>query len=118
MNEEKLFKYLSFLKAECVRHSYDGHIDEDEINQFNIEIRRFKTYVIESELISDSFKQEIYKVDFNLDETRHNRTQPKFLMWLIGGDIGKQHSEQENRKYRFQKLSNDIESLEFRLKAM
>ncbi len=118
MNEEKLFKYLSFLQAECSRHNYDGHINEDEINQLNIEIHRFKTYVIESEFISDSFKQEIYKVDFNLDETRHNHPKPNFILRLFGWSQGNRHFEQENRKHRFQKLSNDLENLEFKLKAM
>ena len=118
MNEEKLFKYISFLKAECARHSYDGYIDKDEINQLYIEIKRFKTFVKESNVISDSFKQEIYKVDFNLEETRHNRSKPSIILWLLGGNYGKRHAEQENRKYRFQKLSNDLESLEFKLKAL
>ncbi|TCP28313.1 hypothetical protein EV195_101489 [Tenacibaculum skagerrakense] len=118
MNEEKLFKYISFLKAEFARHSYDEYIDEDEINQLNIEIRRFKKYVIDSTIISDAFKQEIYKVDFNLEETRHNRSKPSIFFWLFGGDYGKRYAEQENRKNRFQKLSNDLENLEFRLKAM
>ncbi|WP_240561365.1 hypothetical protein [Tenacibaculum aquimarinum] len=114
MTEETLFKYLNFLKVECSRHSSDKIINEDEINQLEIEIQKFKGLLKESKL-SDYIINTVYLLNFDLNENNHNK--PKFS-WLkiFGGFYGKEYSEQINRKNRLEKLSNDIDSLIIDLK--
>ena len=119
MDQEKLFKYLSFLRIECERHNADNEITDDEINQLNIEINRFIDYVSKSDNLNNNIKRKILSIDFNLDSNNHNkRSKSKFFWWLIGGDYGYRETEQTNRKYRFKQLSEDIENLEFELKAI
>ncbi|WP_408037258.1 hypothetical protein [Tenacibaculum amylolyticum] len=79
MKEEKLFKYLAFLKAECVRHSHDEFINEDEINQLTIEIKRFKSLVNQSNQLSNFFKSKINNFNFNLTNYNEQRVKSKLL---------------------------------------
>lgn len=117
MNEEKLFKYLSFLRAECARHSYDGQITEDEINQLYIEVNRFKLLVKQSNL-PDYFKLRIEEFNFDIEKIDNNQ-RPKFrwLLLFFGGSYSKSISDQEDLLSKFKKLSDDLENLEFELKS-
>jgi hypothetical protein len=116
MNKETLIKYLEFLKIECLSHQNDKIITDDEINQVEIEIKRFLKKLKES-TFSKEIKFEIIKIDFDLDEENHNK--PKFK-WLsfIGGFQAKEFKQQENRKQRFLKLYNDLDTTLFKIKAI
>lgn len=116
MTEETLIKYLEFLKTECLRHQNDKIITDDEINQLQIEITRFIDKVKES-LFSEDVKLEISKIDFNLDEENHNHSKLKIFKF-IGGSQGKEFKEQENRKQRFLKLYNDLDTSIFKIKTI
>lgn len=116
MTEETLIKYLEFLKTECLRHQNDKIITDDEINQFEIEIQRF-IEKIKISLLSEHVKKEILKIDFNLNEENHNHSKFK-LFKFIGGFQGKEFREQENRKQRFLKLYNDLDSALFIIKNL
>ena len=116
MTAETLIKYLEFFKTECLRHQNDKIISDDEINQFEIEIKRFIDKMITS-LCSKEIKKEILNIDFNLNEENHNHS--KFnLFKFIGGFQGKEFREQENRKQRFSKLYNDIDLTLFKIKTI
>ena len=116
MTEETLIKYLEFLKTECLRHQNDKIISDDEINQFEIEIKRFIDKM-KTSLCTQEIKKEILNIDFNLNEENHNHS--KFnLFKFIGGFQGKEFREQENRKQRFSKLYNDIDLTLFKIKTI
>ena len=116
MTEEITIKYLEFLKTECLRHSNDKIITDDEINQLEIEINRFKNKLDQS-CISKEAKIEISRIDFNLDEENHNKPKYKWLNF-IGGFQGKEFQQQENRKQRFSKLYNDLDATIFKVKSI
>lgn len=116
MKEKTLIKYLEYLKTECLRHQNDKFITDDEINQLEIEISRFRNKVRES-VIPQDFKFEISKLDFNLNEENHYH--PKFKLFKFIGEFqGKEFKEQENCKQRFSKLYNDIDSTLFKIKTL
>ena len=116
MNEETVIKYLEFLKMECLRHSNDKVITDDEINQLKIEVQRFAVKVKDSSLL-EKVKLELSKIDFNLDEENHNHSKYKWLNF-IGGSRGREEKEQINRKRRFQKLYADLDSSLFKIKSI
>ena len=116
MKEQTLIKYLEFLKTECLRHQNDKIITDDEINQFKIEIKGFIDKMKKT-LLSQDIKNEILNIDFNLNEENHNHSKFKVLKF-IGGFQGKEFREQENRKQRFSKLYNDIDSTLFKIKTL
>ncbi|MFK8059741.1 MAG: hypothetical protein AB8B78_06570 [Polaribacter sp.] len=116
MNEEMLFKYLEFLKKECLRHQNDKVITDDEINLLEVEIKSFIKKVDKS-LLSEKIKLEISKIDFNLGEENHNHTKFKIFKF-IAGFSSKEFKEQENRKQRFLKLYNDLDTLMFKIKSI
>ncbi len=116
MKEQTLIKYLEFLKKECLRHQNDKIITDDEINQFKIEIKGFIDKMKKT-LLSQDIKKEILNIDFNLNEENHNHSKFKVFKF-IGGFQGKEFREQENRKQRFSKLYNDIDSTLFKIKTI
>ena len=116
MTEESLLKYLDFLKIECLRHQNDKIITDDEINQLNIEIIKFKNEVKKSSFSKD-IRLEISKIDFNLNEENHNHSKFKIFQFL-GGLQGKEFKKQENRKQRFLKLYNDLDTTIFTIKSI
>ena len=116
MSEETLIKYLEFLKTECLRHSNDKIITDDEINQLKIEIKLFINN-INNLLSSEEIKQEIVKIDFNLNEENHNHQKYRWLN-IIDGSKGKEFKQQENRKQRFLKLYNDLDTSLFKIKSI
>ena len=115
MTEETLIKYLKFLQTECIRHQNDEIITDDEKHQFEIEINIFKEK-IPNTLLSEKIKKVILNIDFDLDEENHHK--PKFK-WLsfIGDFQGKEIKNQLNRKNRFDKLFNDLDSALFEMKT-
>ncbi|MEE9406459.1 MAG: hypothetical protein V3V28_00150 [Polaribacter sp.] len=116
MTEETLIKYLEFLKNECLRHQNDNIISDDEINQLKIEIKRFENK-IKTAFFNSEIKQEISKMDFNLEEENHNRSKYKWFSF-IGSFQGKEIQQQENRKQRFLKLYNDLDTSIFKIKSI
>ncbi|AOW18038.1 hypothetical protein LPB03_11490 [Polaribacter vadi] len=116
MKAQTLIIYLEFLKTECLRHQNDKIITDDEINQFKIEIKGFIDKMKKT-LLSQDIKKEILNIDFNLNEENHNHSKFKVFK-LIGGFQGKEFREQENRKQRFSKLYNDIDSTLFKIKTI
>ena len=78
MTEETLIKYLEFLKTECLRYSYDKNISDDEINQLQIEIKRFLQKLTINSFPED-VKSEISNIDFDLDEENHNHQKFKIF---------------------------------------
>ncbi len=116
MTEETLIKYLEFLKTECLRHQNDKIITDDEINQLQIELQNFINRIDKSSF-SKEIKLEISKIDFDLDEENHNHSKFKVFKF-IGGFQAKEYKEQENRKQRFLKLYNDLETSLFKIKTI
>jgi Na+/phosphate symporter len=116
MKEETLIRYLEFLKIESKRHQNDKIITDDELNQLEIEIRKFMIRV-ETASLSKELKNEIKNIDFNLDAENHNK--PKYN-WLnfIGGKQGREIKNQLNRKSRFEKLYNDTDAALFKIKYL
>jgi len=115
MTQKMIIKYLKFLQKECIRHQNDEIISDDEINQLNIEVTRFIYEVNKNS--TPELKIEIAKIDFNLNEKNHNHPKYKWL-GFIGGSNGKHFKEQENRKQRFLKLYNDLDTSLFRIKLI
>jgi len=116
MNEETLIKYLKFLQIESKRHTNDSIITDDELNQLKIEINRF-TQKVEQSLFSKEINFIISQIDFNLEEENHNHQKYRWLN-IIDGSQGKEFKEQENRKQRFLKLYNDLDTSLFKIKSI
>ncbi|PQJ79907.1 hypothetical protein [Polaribacter porphyrae] len=116
MEKDTLLKYLKFLKTECLRHQKDKIITDDEINQLKIEVQNFINRIDKSSF-SKEIKLEISKIDFNLNEENHNHSKFKVFK-VIGGFQGKEFKEQENRKQRFLKLYNDLDTSLFKIKTI
>ena len=115
MTEETLLKYLEFLKTEYLRHQNDKFITDDEVNLLEIETKRF-TGKAEKTSFTSEIKQEISKIDFNLDEENHHKQKYKWLNF-IAGFKSKEMKQQENRTQRFLKLYSDLDTALFKIKS-
>lgn len=116
MKQVMLIKYLQFLKKECLRHQNDEIITDDEKNQLQIEINNF-LLKLESSILPNNIKDEVLKIDFNLSEENHNKSKFKWLNF-IGGFLGRETKTQANRKHRFKKLYNDLDTTLFKIKTL
>jgi len=68
MDIETCLNYLNFVSKECERHLEDGHISDDELNQFIVEFERFQNKCKESNLpLSIKTKVNQIKLDYRLD---------------------------------------------------
>lgn len=116
MTKETLIKYLEFFKTESLRYQNDKIITDGELNQLEIEIKRF-TEKTKKNNFSKKLNIEISKIDFNLNEENHNHPKYKWLNF-IGGSQGREIKQQINRKRRFDKLYNDLETTLFEIKSL
>lgn len=115
MNLEKLFKYLEFLKAECLRYASDNHTDENEVNLLQLEINKFKSTLHNSNL-DNSIKKLVSKIDFELTPKSRNRFLD-ILTLIFSFEWRYYGRDDENMANKLNAIALDIENTIFELKA-
>ncbi|MFY0629027.1 MAG: hypothetical protein JXR05_01530 [Flavobacteriaceae bacterium] len=115
MNEEKLLKYLEFLKTECQRYSTDDYANENEINLFQLEVNKFKT-TLKASFIEKKVKEKVCEIDFKLIPKPKN-TFLNILSFLISWEYYSYQKRQENLAKKFKQIAVEIENTIFDLKA-
>ena len=63
MSEETLIKYLEFLKTECLRHSNDKLVNENEIQLFKLEVNKFIS-LFQNSKFESSIKEKVLNIHF------------------------------------------------------
>jgi len=116
MTEETLINYLEFLKMECLRHSKDKVVDENELQLFKLEVDKFKLHFKKSEL-KPVIKQKVNTIDFDLTPLVRNKWFA-FLIFIIGNDWSRNNQNEENLAKRLLLLSEKIEHTIIDLKAL
>lgn len=114
MKFEILIKYLKFLQTECLKHSNDESVDENELQLFKLEVKKFKQTLNKSDL-SSTIKDKVNHIDFDL-------SLPKFKGFNLLAYLTKDHwnNDRDIGGYlsnRFKEISEEIEKTIFELKA-
>lgn len=116
MTEETLIKYLKFLKTECLRHSKDNLVDENELNFFQLEVDKFKALLEKSELNS-YIKEKVNNISFNLTPLVRDKGF-NILFTLLGNFWTSNKQEEENNAKRVQLISEELENAIFDIKML
>ena len=105
MNIETCYKYFKFLNTECDRYLEDDFIEEEEINQLDIEFKRFIENVNNSDLPNE-IKNKItnLKLDYTFNSNRD------YLEILGHWNFGK------HRRQR--KLKRMVEEFKFQINGL
>lgn len=106
MNFETLIKYLEFLKSQCLRHSNDGFVDENELQLFTLELNKFKL-TLEKSNLNYTIKEKVNVINFDLSE-------PKFkginlIAYFIGNGWSNDKKREEIMAQKLKRISEEIE---------
>ena len=116
MDSETLIKYLEFLKTECLRHSKDNLIIENELNLLQLEIDKFKALLEKSELNSN-IKEKINDINFNLSPLVRDKGF-NILITFLGNFWTSSKQEEENNTKRVQLISEELENVIFEIRCL
>jgi len=116
MTEETLIKYLEFLKTECLRHSKDNLVHENELNLFQLGVDKFKILLEKSELNSN-IKEKINDINFYLSPLVRDKGF-NVLITLLGNFWTSNIQEEENNAKRVQLISEELENVIFKIRCL
>ncbi|WP_298878120.1 hypothetical protein [uncultured Polaribacter sp.] len=116
MTEETLINYLEFLRTECLRHSSDKIVDENQLQLFKLEVDKFKFLFKKSEL-KPIIKQKVNTIDFDLTPLVRNKWF-SFLIFILGNGWSRNHQNEENLAKRLLLLSEKIEHTIIEVKTL
>tara|TARA_R110002126_G_C10490551_1_gene503848 strand:+ start:24164 stop:24508 length:345 start_codon:yes stop_codon:yes gene_type:complete len=109
-----LIKYLEFLKKECLRYYYDNKVNENELQLFNLEIKRFKK-LLENSNLDKSTKEIVNKLNFEFSPLIKNKEQ-NIIISILGNIWSNQKQKEENLSNRLKNISDQIEHTIIELK--
>ncbi|MCL7752427.1 hypothetical protein [Polaribacter sp. Z022] len=115
MDNETLIKYLEFLKTECLRHSNDKSVKENELQLFKLEIEKFKKILSKSELDTE-IKEKVNSI--NLDLSLPNFKGFNLIAYIVGDHWNNDRNMEEIMSKRLLEISEEIENTVFEIKTI
>ena len=115
MDNETLIKYLEFLKIECLRHSNENLVNENELKLFKLEVEKFKKILSKSEL-DTGVKEKVNSINLDL-------SLPKFkgfnlIAYIIGDHWNNDRNMEEIMSKILLEISEEIENTVVELKTI
>jgi len=115
MKFETLIKYLEFLKTECLRHTNDDFVDENELQLFKLELNKFLEKISKSKF-NKPINNKLKELNFDL-------SLPKFkgfnlIAYLTNDHWNNDKNIGELMSKRLISISKEIEHLILELKMI
>jgi hypothetical protein len=114
MSEETLIKYLEFLKTECLRHSNDKLVNENEIQLFKLEVNKFIS-LFQNSKFESSIKEKVLNIHFDFSIPKYKGT--NLLSYIIDDSWTNSRQREEIMSKKFIRISEEIGNSILEIKA-